>query len=71
MLKSPDFDKHFYLQVDASDRGLGAVLSQLDNQSLDHPIVFLSRKLLVRETNYPTVEKECLGITWAELLSAW
>jgi hypothetical protein len=71
VLKSPDFDKHFYLQVDASDRGLGAVLSQLDNQSLDHPIVFLSRKLVDRETNYPTVEKECLGITWAELLSAW
>ena len=65
VLKSPDFDKHFYLQVDASDRGLGAVLSQLDNKGLDHPIMYLSRKLLDRETNYPTVEKECLGIIWA------
>jgi phospholipid-translocating ATPase len=57
VLKSPDFDKHFYLQVDASDRGLGAVLSQLDNKGLDHPIMYFSRKLLDRETNYPTVEK--------------
>jgi len=51
--------------VDASDRGLGDVLSQLDNKGLDHLIMYINRKLLDRETNYPTVKKECLGIIWA------
>ena len=41
------------------------MLSQLDNKGLDHPIMYLSRKLLDRETTYPTVEKERLGIIWA------
>ena len=62
MLKSPDFDKYFYLQVNASDRGLGAVLSQVEDKGIDHHIMYLSRKLLDREAHYPTVEKECLGI---------
>lgn len=65
VLMSPNFDKHFYVQVDASDRGLGCVLSQLDENGCDHPVIYLSRKLIDREVNYPTVEKECLGIVWA------
>ena len=38
-----------------------AVLSQLDNQE-EHAIAYFSRKLLPREQNYSTVEKECLAI---------
>ena len=62
VLRSPDFEKEFVLQTDASDRGIGAVLSQLDEDGHDHPVAFFSRKLLPREERYSTVEKECLAI---------
>ena len=62
VLKSPDFQQGFIIQTDASDRAVGAVLSQLDEQGLDHPIAFFSKKLLPREERYSTVEKECLAI---------
>ena len=42
--------------------GIGAVLSQCDDDGLDHPIGFFSKKLLLREELYSTVEKECLAI---------
>ncbi len=61
----PDNTKRFTLQTDASERGLGAVLSQLQDDRVDRPITFFSRKLLLRERNYSTVEKECLGIVAA------
>ncbi|KAL3999724.1 growth arrest and DNA-damage-inducible protein [Sarotherodon galilaeus] len=64
VLHSPDFNKPFILQTDASGVGLGAVLQQeVDGER--RPVVFLSRKLLDRETRYSTVEKECLAMKWA------
>ena len=62
ILCAPDFDKPFVLQTDASDRGIGAVLSQSDADGLDHPIAYFSKKFLPREQKYATVEKECLAI---------
>ncbi|KAG6940206.1 hypothetical protein G0U57_018709, partial [Chelydra serpentina] len=46
------------------DVGLGAVLSQMVGDD-EHPILFLSRKLLPRERKYAVVEKECLAVKWA------
>ena len=62
ILTSPDFTKEFILQTDASAWGIGAVLSQQDNDNIEHPIAYYSRKLLPRETRYSTIEKECLAI---------
>lgn len=64
ILQSPDFGKPFTVQTDASERGLGAVLLQGEQGKL-HPIAYISRKLLPRETRYSTVEKECLAVKWA------
>jgi hypothetical protein len=62
VLKSPDFKREFTLQTDASDRGVGAVLSQSDKAGVEHPVAFYSRKLLPREARYSTIQKECLAI---------
>ena len=62
ILKSPDFDRPFVLQTDASDRGIGAVLSQTDADGLEHPVAYFSRKLLPHKEKYATIEMECLAI---------
>ena len=52
------------LQTDASDVGVGAVLLQEFEGEGRLPIANASKKLLPREKNYSTIEKECLGIIW-------
>ena len=65
VLKSPDFTAQYILQTDASNQGVGAVLSQRDELGSDHPVAYFSKKLLTREVRYSTVEKECLAIRLA------
>uniref|UniRef100_W5NNB8 Reverse transcriptase RNase H-like domain-containing protein n=1 Tax=Lepisosteus oculatus TaxID=7918 RepID=W5NNB8_LEPOC len=64
VLQVPDFSKPFMVQTDASDTGIGAILSQ-DFEGLEHPILYISRKLNPAEKHYSTIEKECLAIKWA------
>ena len=65
VLLAPDFDKCFKVAVDASDVGIGAVLLQEDNNGIDHPVCFFSKKLNKHQKNYPTIEKECLALILA------
>ena len=44
ILMLPDFESIFFAQTDASDRGLGAVLLELEND-VRLPVVFTNRKL--------------------------
>ena len=53
------------LQTDASDRGVGAVLSQKIETGDDNPIACFSKKLQPHEGRYSTIEKECLAIKLA------
>lgn len=64
VLYSPDFEKMFVVQTDASDVGLGAALKQEHGGEL-HPVAYLSRKLYPRETRYSVIEKEGLALKWA------
>lgn len=64
VLKSPNFTYRFLVQTDASAVGLGAVLAQ-GVLGKERPVLYLSRKLLSRETRYSIVEKEGLAIKWA------
>ena len=60
-INSPDFEKPFVLQTDVSDRGLGAVLSQKDDNGSDHLVADYSRKLQPREErNSPPKKKSVL-----------
>ena len=52
----------FVLQIDASDRGVGAVLNQYSTDNQLHPVAYFSKKLLPQEERYSTVEKECLAV---------
>eukprot|EP00731_Ephydatia_muelleri_P006652 Em0003g900a len=62
VLMCPDMSRMFTLQTDASDYGIGAVLSQTGEDGEEHPVAFFSQKLLPRELRYSTIEKECLAI---------
>ena len=52
ILVHANFAKDFYLESDASDFALGAVLSQMGVDEKLHPITFYSRKFSVAEINY-------------------
>jgi hypothetical protein len=60
VLNPPDWNREFLVQVDASNRGLGAILSQKDENGDEHPLVFASRKLQPREERLSTTEKRVL-----------
>ena len=64
VLLTPNFSLPLLVHTDASEVGLGAVLSQVQGGE-EHPVMYVSRKLLPNEKNYSTVEKEALAIKWA------
>lgn len=61
LLAHPNFKKRFFVQCDASDYGVGAVLFQKDEESNERPIAFFSQKLNAAQKNYSVTEKECLA----------
>ena len=65
ILAYPDPNSKFILDTDASDVGLGAVLSQVDSSGLERPVSFASRTLHPNEKSFTTMEKECLAVVWA------
>ena len=60
-----NYEKQFSVYVDASDVGIGAVLTQLCSDDVDHPISFYSNKLNKHQRNYFTIEKECFSLASA------
>ena len=65
ILTAPNFSKPFRLAVDASDVGAGVVLLQCDDEDIEHPVCYFSKKCNVHQRNYSTIEKECLALILA------
>ena len=62
MLVCPDFDKLFLMETDASKKGVGAVLSQRQDDGHYHPITFGSHSLMPSEKNYHSSKPEFLAL---------
>ena len=65
VLAYPLFDRDFLLETDASGVGLGAVLSQCQDDGSIRPMAFASRTLQPHERRYGIFELEALGVVWA------
>jgi hypothetical protein len=57
VLALPDFDIPFEIEIDASEKVVGAMLSQKG-----HPIAFFSKALSVANQKLSTYEKEFLAV---------
>ena len=60
-----DFDKPFLLEMDASRRDLGAVLSQKQADGWYHPITYASHVMNETEQRYHSNKQEFLALKWA------
>ena len=65
VLAYPCFNKPFVLETDASAQGIGAVLSQPQEDGHLHPIAYASRALSPTESKYAITELETLAVVWA------
>uniref|UniRef100_A0A9J8C776 Gypsy retrotransposon integrase-like protein 1 n=1 Tax=Cyprinus carpio carpio TaxID=630221 RepID=A0A9J8C776_CYPCA len=70
ILITPDPERQFIVEVDASEIGIGAVLSQRSSQDDKvHPCAFYSHRLSPAERNYDVGNRELLAIRLA--LGEW
>jgi len=58
VLAFPNFDKPFILLSDCSEIAMGGVLLQIDDDGIERPIAYASRRLNQAEKNYKITAKE-------------
>ena len=62
VLAYPDFSKDFTLETDASKLGLGAILSQCQEDRKLHPVAYASGSISNAEANYAITDLETLAV---------
>lgn len=62
VMKSPDPERPYEVEADASNYALGGQLGQRDDEGRLHPVAFFSQKLHGPELNYGIHDKELMAI---------
>jgi len=57
-----NWSRPFIIDTDASDTGIGAVLLQVDDEGVEHVVVYASRILTNSKRNYYRPHKELLSV---------
>ena len=65
VLAFADYTKDFLLETDTSKEGLGAVLSQKQEDEQVHLVAYGSWALTMHEKNYHSTKLEFLALKWA------
>ena len=65
VLAFADYTKEFLLETDASKEGLGAVLSQKQEDGWFHSVAYGSWVLTMHEKNYHSMKLEFVALKWA------
>ena len=65
VLAFTDYTKDFLLETDASKEGLGAFLSQKQEDRQFHQVAYGSQVLTTHEKNYHSTKLEFLALKWA------
>ena len=62
VLQPPKLGKSLILYLAIDNDAIGAMLAQEGERKMEHPVYYLSKKLLQYEANYSLVEKTCLEV---------
>ena len=61
----PRLADHYNLFVDASDHSCGGVLTQRDENGLERPVIFISRKFRGAELRWPVTHRELFAAVYS------
>jgi hypothetical protein len=65
ILRTPDWNKPFFIYCDTSGEEVRSTLFQLDENGHDHPIHFANRQLTSAKNNYIVIEQEGLAVIFS------
>ena len=65
MLYTAKYDRGFILRTDSSAYAVGACLSQLDDEGVEHPVAFVSAKLTETQRRRAIIDNEAWALLYA------
>ena len=64
-LSTPDVNKPWFLQCDASGVGVGACIGQYDSGGPERPVAYASQNRTPTQRAWSTIEREASAAIWA------